>query len=153
MTETSIKVVKFSRKKQDWIQWQVQHLARAMKKGYRDVLTGIEKIPKKAEEAALDKTKAQDAALLKIAEKNKDVYSDLLLSMSFGTPHGSVAFDIVRQATSADYPESNTANAMARLKKRYQPDTAPELARLHKLFYGTKQKKKQDPDLFIRVVI
>jgi hypothetical protein len=50
---------------------------------------------------------------------------------------------------SADYPSGDSADAMARLKKRYQPDTAPELARLQSKFYGTRQKGRQDPDIYI----
>lgn len=108
------------------------------------------KIPTASEEVLLDPTVSDDAVKLKIAAKNEEAYSDLILSMMYGTPHGNVAFDIVRQAVSKpDYPNGNAEDAMARLKKRYQPDTAPELARLHKLFYGTRQKRNQDPDLYI----
>jgi gag-polypeptide of LTR copia-type len=140
-------VVKFSGKRQDWIAWQVQHLARSTRKGYREVIDGKEKIPTKSEEASLDPK--NDADKIKIVAKNKEAYSDLILSMMYRTPHGNVAFNIVRQAVSADYPNGNAADAFARLKKRYQPDTAPELTRIHKLFYGTRQKKNQDPDLYI----
>jgi gag-polypeptide of LTR copia-type len=69
--------------------------------------------------------------------------------MMDGAPHGNVAFDIVRQAVSVDYPNGDAVDLMARLKKRYQPETAPELARLHKIFYGTRQKRRQDTDLYI----
>ena len=69
--------------------------------------------------------------------------------MQYGTPHGNIAFNIVRQAVTDEHPNGNAAEAFARLKKKYNPETAPELARLHKLFYGTKQKKNQDPNLYI----
>jgi hypothetical protein len=130
MAETSIKNIKFSRKKQDWNTWQVKHLARAARKGYRDVFDGTVRIPTATEEASLDPT--NDADKIKLVAKNKEAYSDLILSMLDGTPHGNVAFEIVRQAVSADYLNGDVADAMERLNKRYQPDTAPELARLHK---------------------
>ena len=59
MTETSIKVIKFSGKRQDWIPWQVQHLARATKKGHRGVLDGSVIIPTKTEEDQLDSNETQ----------------------------------------------------------------------------------------------
>lgn len=108
------------------------------------IIDGTDKIPTATEEAALD-----PSVKIKTATNNKEAYSDLILSMMYGTPHGNVAFDIVRQAVSTDYPNGNAADAISLLKKRYQPDTAPELARLHKLFYGTRQKKNQDPDIYI----
>jgi hypothetical protein len=117
MAETSIKVIKFSGKNQDWITWQVKHLARASRKGYRDVLDGTVKIPTVTEEASLDPT--NDADKIKLVAKNKEAYSDLILSMMDGTPHGNVAFEIVRQAVSADYPNGDAADAMTRLKERY----------------------------------
>jgi hypothetical protein len=114
------------------------------------VLEGTEKVPTKAEEALLGTTK--DANKIKTIAKNKEAYSDLILSMMDGTPHGNVALDIVRQAVSADYPNGDAADEMARLKKRYQPQSAPELVRLHKFFYGTRQKRRQDTDLYISYI-
>jgi polysaccharide deacetylase 2 family uncharacterized protein YibQ len=35
------------------------------------------------------------------------------------------------------------------LKRKYAPNTAPSLSKLHKQFYGAKLKKKVDPDIFI----
>jgi hypothetical protein len=147
MKKTSIKVIKFSGRQQDWIAWQVQHLARCSRKGLREVMDGTEKGPTEAEEALLEPTKDADKPKIALVAKNKETYSDLILCMMYGTPHGNVAFNIIWQSTSTDYVNGNAVEAMARLKKRYQPDTAPEFARLLKLFFGTRQKKNQDPDL------
>jgi hypothetical protein len=111
------------------------------------VLEGSEKVPSKTEEALLDATK--DADKIKTVAKNKEACSDLILSMMDGTTHGNVAFDIVRQAVSADYPNGDAADVMARLNKKYQPETAPELARLSMIFYGARQRRRQDPDSYI----
>lgn len=128
MTETSIKVIKFSGKRQDWIAWQVKHLARATKKGHRGVLDGSIVIPTKAEEELFDPTVEADKLELKKCQLNIDAYSDLILSMQDGTPHGNIAFNIVRQAVTDEYPNGNAAEAFTRLKKKYNPETAPELA-------------------------
>jgi hypothetical protein len=107
---------KFSGRKQDCITWHITHLAREARKGYREVLDGTVKIQTISEKASLDPT--NDADKIKLVAKNKEAYSDLILSMMDGTPHGNVAFDIVRQAVSADYPNGDAGDAMARLKKK-----------------------------------
>ena len=43
--ETSIKVISFSGAKKDWEIWKYKFLARASRKGYKDLLTGKEAIP------------------------------------------------------------------------------------------------------------
>ena len=114
------------------------------------MLEGTIIIPTRTEESKLDPTVDADKEELKKVQKNKDAYSDLILSMNYGTPHGNVAFNIVRQAVTQDeYPNGHAGEAFAKLKKKYNPDSAPELARLHKLFYGARQKRSQDPDLYI----
>ena len=81
MTETSVKVIKFNGKRQDWITWMTQHLARATKKGYRGILDGTIVVPTKTEAKALDANDAADAVELKKVVFNSDAYSDLVLSM------------------------------------------------------------------------
>ena len=149
MAETSVKVIKYSGKRQDWIPWMTQHLARATMRGHRGILDGTVLVPTKTVAAGLDATDPIEALELKKLMLNVDAYSDLVLSMAYGTPQGNIAFDIVRQSVSDEYPDGNAREAFMKLKRKYQPETAPELARLHKLFFGTKHKKRQDPEIYI----
>ena len=44
--ETSIKVIPFSGKKKDWVTWNEKFMARAKRRGYKDLLLGKADIPK-----------------------------------------------------------------------------------------------------------
>ena len=44
--ETSIRVIQFSGKTKDWPVWEEKFLAKAKRKGFKDVLLGKYKIPK-----------------------------------------------------------------------------------------------------------
>ena len=68
----------------------------------RGVIDGSVVIPTKSEEEQLDPTVEADKAELKKVQLNCDAYSDLILSMDDSTPHGNIAFNIVRQAVSVD---------------------------------------------------
>ena len=75
--ETSIRVVLFTGDKRDWVTWEEKFLARAIKKGYKKILTdsGIG-IPKStdAESTLSDEQK-------KIRAWNESAYGNLILSM------------------------------------------------------------------------
>ena len=76
--ETAIKVIIFSGKVKDWSMWEEKFLAKSKEKGYKEILTGKVKIPKKeATETASEKKIRED-----IEEKNEDAYSDLILSLA-----------------------------------------------------------------------
>jgi gag-polypeptide of LTR copia-type len=143
--ETSIKVVLFSGKSSDWITWEEKFLARAKRKGYKDLLLGKVEVPKEsATESDSDKKKNKE-----IRDLNDIGYSDLILSMDTTTGSGKVAFSLVRASKSKDYPDGNITNAWSQLKGKYAPSTAPTLAKYHKQFYGAKLKHGSDPDSFI----
>jgi hypothetical protein len=120
-----------------------------MTRGHRGILDGRVIVPTKTAAAAMDETNPTEALEFMKLILNVDAYSDLVLSMAYGTPQRNIAIDIVRHSLSDEYPDGNTMEAFTKLKRKYQPETAPELARLHKLFYGTKHKKRQDPAIYI----
>jgi hypothetical protein len=84
-----------------------------------------------------------------ISELNELAYSDLILSMDTDKSGGKVALNIVKRSKTREYPDGNAAVAWQGLKRNYAPNTAPSLSKLRKQFYGTKLKKKVDPDIFI----
>ena len=45
--ERTIKVIEFSGKKSDWFVWESKFLARAKRKGYKGLLLGKSKFPRK----------------------------------------------------------------------------------------------------------
>jgi len=53
--ENSLKVIAFSGKKEDWKFWEVKFLARARRKGFREILLGTVTIPHDDEKFDLTK--------------------------------------------------------------------------------------------------
>jgi hypothetical protein len=81
---------------------------------------------------------------------NDFAYSDLVLSMDdTNEAKGKVAFNILKCSKSKDFPDRYAAVAWRGLKRKYAPKRAPSLSKLHKQFYGTKLKKKVNPNIFI----
>jgi hypothetical protein len=62
---------------------------------------------------------------------------------------GMVAFNTIRNLKSKDYEKGNIEIAFKNLWPKYAPSSAPNLAKLHKSFYGAKLQKNVDPDIFI----
>ena len=136
----SLKLITFSGKKRDWDAWEEKFLAKAKRKGYKELLQGKLTIP--VDSDVLDSDDDEDKEKIEIQEKNELAYGELILSMDTRESAGKVAFNIVRRSKSKDYPDGNAEVAWKGLKRKYAPTTAPSLAKLHKQFYGAKLKKK-----------
>ena len=65
-SEQSIKVILFDGKKESWNVWEEKHLARAKKKGFKDVLLESAIVPKEGEDL---EEKASDDAETKKKKK------------------------------------------------------------------------------------
>jgi hypothetical protein len=98
-----IKVVSFNGKKRDWSPWEEIFLARAMRKGYKLVLTGKETIPESTE--VLDESKDADKHKIKIRELNQLAYSDLVTAMDTTKPGGLVAFSLIKGSKTVNYKD------------------------------------------------
>jgi hypothetical protein len=92
--ETSIRVVIFSGKKEDWETWKEKFMVRASIRGYEAVLTGDDEVPETIDDNGDKKTLSADDQL--IAEANKKGYGDLILLIDCTTSSGKVAFAIVK---------------------------------------------------------
>jgi hypothetical protein len=123
-------------------------LAKAKRKGYNEVVLGTVPIAGHFDLMADDDDAAKEVKM-NIRELNEFAYSDLILSMDTDKSGGKVAFNIVKRSKTREYPDGNAAIAWQGLKRKYAPNTAPSLSKLHKQFYGAKLKKKVDPDIFI----
>jgi hypothetical protein len=65
-------------------------------------------------------------------EMNEITYTKLILSIDLKTSSGKIAFDLIKGCKSQDYPDGNDAIAWERLKKKYEPISAPSLVKLEK---------------------
>lgn len=149
--ETTIRVVLFNGNKSDWMMWDEKFLARARRRGYKDILLGRakESVPTDEEYEFLNEDEEGDMSKIKLRQLNELAYDDLILSMDTTTASGKVAFNLVRAAKSKDYQDGNAMAAYKRLKSKYAPETGPTLTKLHKAFYSSKLKRNSDPDVFI----
>jgi hypothetical protein len=145
---SSKSVVIYNGKKKDFAAWEEKWLVKAKRKGYKEVLLGTVPIADHFDLMADDDNAAKEVKM-NIRELNEFAYSDLILSMDTDKSGGKVAFNIVKRSKTREYPDGNAAVAWQGLKRKYAPNTAPSLSKLHKQFYGAKLKKKVDPDIFI----
>ena len=144
-TESSIRVILFSGKKAEWETWSEKFQAKAMRRGYQDLLTGKMAIPKSTE--VLDEKKEPEK--VKARELNGIGFSDLILSMDTEQPAGLVAFKLVKKSKSKDYEAGNIATSWANLKRKYAPKTAPTKISVENEYTKMKMKAGEDPDIFI----
>ena len=111
--ESSIRIIGFSGKKQDWVPWEEKFVAKAKRRGYKSVLLGKESIPKSSDDFTSDDSDKVNGP--KIKEKNEEGYTDLILSMDTTKSAGKIAFNIVRNSKTPDYEDGNIAVAFANL--------------------------------------
>ena len=76
--EKSIRIVQFSGKKKDWRMWRKQFLAVSGKRDYKDVLTGITKVPKASD--ILDPKTDDGKKKIQARKANDMAYHDLILA-------------------------------------------------------------------------
>ena len=138
--EKSIKVIQFSGKHEDWNVWKEKFLAKANRKGFKEVLLGEVEIPK-------DSITTNEAKEIK--KLNVFGFEELIMSMKGDTPEGKVAFTLVKNCKSDDYKSGNVAEAFESLMERYEPKDAPTLSDYHRQFYGARLRKRSDPASFI----
>ena len=110
--ESSIKTIPFDGKKESFLIWIEKFKAKALQKARLDILTNVEKIPKKTDyEDAKKRTGSERTAdiedIIKRYQPAMAAYSDLILSMDTAKEPGRVAFEIVKQAKTMDNPDGN----------------------------------------------
>ena len=102
--DETIKLISFSGKTDQWEFWEMKFLARASRKGYKEVLTMDEtKIPVE--------TATSTDADKKIIKWNETAYEDLVLSMDTEKKAGRVAFKIIKTCKTTKYENGNAAMA------------------------------------------
>ena len=135
----SIRVIEFSGRTTDWEGWSEKFLARAKRKGYKKLLVGKETVPKVSAYAdAEGKDDATSKKIVKLGDANEEAFEDVILSINHTTKQGKVAFSLVKNCKTSDYPEGNCKLAWDRLVAKYAPKAAPSLLKLKKQFANSK---------------
>ena len=143
-TEKSmIKIAPFTGKQSDWSVWREKFMARAKRKGYKDVLLGNITVPAESD-------KVTDKALISARKANNTAFEDLLLLIDGEQASGRVAFNIVRGAKTSELTDGDAALAWKRLSDKYEPKSAPSRLALKNEF-NTKVLKNvnSDPDVWL----
>ena len=145
-TEKSmIKIAPFSGKQSDWSVWREKFMARAKRKGYKDILLGNTKVPAESETLT-----SADKVKLAARKANNTAFEDLLLLIDGEQASGRVAFNIVRGAKTSSLTDGDAALAWKRLSDKYEPKSAPSRLALKNEF-NTKVLKNanSDPDAWL----
>jgi hypothetical protein len=71
---------------------------------------------------------------LKISDLNELAYTELILFINVRSSSGKLAFKMMKGCRNKDYIEDNAAMAWARLKNKYEPNSAPSLVKTERMF-------------------
>ena len=111
----NIHIIEFLGKKRDWKSWLEKHLSQGKWKGYKKLwvgngfTVGVDKIPMQSEfERALEGSTDLDKKVVKLGELNKLTYEDLILLINKDSSIEKVAFGLIQNAKSPDFPEGNS---------------------------------------------
>jgi len=146
-TEKGIKIEPFSGKQIDWQVWSEQFLARARRKGFKDILRGKETVPSDGDFAKADLLNEEGKRMKKLRDLNDLAYESLLLMIDGKSQGGKVAFKIVSGCKTDELSDGDAALAWKRLSKKYEPKTAPSRLMLKKRFNASVLRSaRDDPD-------
>ena len=71
-------------------------------------------------------------------------YEDLILSIDRKSAAGKVAFNLVKNCKTTEYPEGKCKQAWDRLVNKYAPKTAPSYIELKKTFTNSSLASPED---------
>ena len=140
-------MISFDGKKVGWTAWKEKFLAKAKKKGYKDILLGkVEVLPENSPTLANDPDRQEK---LKIIKLNEEAYADLILSIDCSKSQGRVIFNLIKNSKNEEYPDGNARESWKNLERKFNPTTSTSKTKLHKEFYKAQLRKGADPINFI----
>ncbi len=149
--EKSMRIIKFCGKQADWDGWPEKFLSWAKHRRYKGLLLGRDKVQiqeqlKLAEASNSDSHKK----ILKLGELNELAYEDSVFLINHTTSSGKVAFSLIKNSKSGDFPKGNWNLAQEYLEKKNKPDTVPKLLKLEKENTNNSlEDTSKDPDKWI----
>jgi hypothetical protein len=112
---SSIRVLNFSGRKEEWPSWSEKFLAKAKRAGTEDVLLGKVKIPSSFEVA--DEKTEEGKKLLRISERNEIAYTELILSIDVNNGQGKIAFGIVKSCKTKEFEDWGHSASLGEVKE------------------------------------
>ena len=98
--------------------WEQKFIARALKLKFHKVLLGSEIIPKK-EVDYNDVSMKATADMTLILDQNIEAYCELVSAINTNLPTGWMAFNLILNSRTQEYPNGNAATAFASLRNKY----------------------------------
>ena len=147
MTEEKGSRIPFDGTMEDWYYWSRMFMSRAQYLGYHLILLGIEKPP--ADSVTIDESTDKGKEQLKLRKLHRRAYYELNMSMNSNTIEGKVAFRMVRNCTSTDFPSGDAKEAWIRLREEYESSTGSAQIELKRKFHGAMMRPNQNPTTFI----
>ena len=139
--EKNICIIELLSKKSDWESWSEKNLAWGIWKGYKILLVGngstvgVDKNPSQSEfERALEGSTDLYKKIVKLSKLNKLAYEGLILLINTDSFVGKVAFGLVWNAKSPEFPKGNNKLAGDRLVNKSAPLTVLSLLKLKNEF-------------------
>jgi hypothetical protein len=87
--------------------------------------------------------------MLRILDLNEMAFTELVLSIDVSSSSGKIAFGIVKSCKTKDYEDVHASLACEKLKKKYDPVSAPSLVEIERLFRECKLGEDEDPETWI----
>jgi len=97
------KVITFSGKKVEWPLWSEKFLARANRKGYKNVLVGTVTVPDDHEDISLETDKDKKKQKLELRRLNEEAYEDLVLAVDGKTEVGRAVFSLIKGSKTREF--------------------------------------------------
>jgi hypothetical protein len=128
---SSIRVLPFSRNKDEWPFWSEKFLAKIKRSVFKDLLLFKVNSPKSDEE--INENTEIVKVLMNNADLNEMTYTDLILSIDIRSSSGKVVFSIIKGFKSRDYNNGSSALTWVNLKKKFDPVSTLSLVKTEEL--------------------
>ena len=156
LTESSIKILFFSGRPDDYLVWKSKQLAKAGRYGYLDLILGETALPSDSDRRAAkaveeDKRTKPQLDVIENWRLACRGYEDLILAMNTATPEGLVAWAIVNRSRTTANAQGDVKLAFDQLEEKYAPPTAPNYIILNRSFVNAVfDPVTADPETFLR---
>jgi len=146
--DKAIRVMNFNGKQSDWPIWEEKFLARARRRGYKDILLGKAQVP--TDSTMIDATTPAGKEQAKMKKLNEVAFEELILSVDTSEGTGKVVFQLIKGCKTADLKDGNSKLAWTRLCNKFAPKSAPSKLELKMEFNKCIMKSgTEDPDEWI----
>ena len=146
--DKAIRVISFNGKQSDWAIWEEKFLARARRRGYKDIILGKTAIP--ADSATIDTTTPAGKEQARIKKLNEVAFEELILSIDTKEGTGKTVFQLIKGCKTTDLKDGDSKLAWSRLCTKFAPKSAPNKLELKLEFNRCILKSAaDDPDEWI----